>query len=318
MYRRHAAWSTPERFRFVDAFELADSPRPLERCATGGDVIKLLERNIASVGRRLVLLAPPQAQLPDAFTNVTYDSDLHTDLVREMQSVRGAIYLHEGNVKYDQLSADGRHQTPEDERSWHLLWTDAAGHVSSCAWYLEHENTTSVRNLRMRHCPLVAFDEWRDKLYGAVEAEIARARRAHLRYAEVGGWAVSKERRCTSEGLVLALAAYGLCRMLGGALGITTANVTHASSSILRRLGGSYLEYDGTRMPTYFDPGYNTRIELLRFDSRRPSAKYAGLVDMLGTKLESVSVIANAIDVVDGEAHLQPVMSRIAQPQFAL
>ena len=106
-------------------------------------MIKLLERNIASVERRLVLLAPPQATLPDSFANVTFDSDLHTQLVREMQSVRGAIYLNEGNVTHHQLSDDGRHQTPEDERSWHLLWTDGSGHVSSCAWYLEHENTTS-------------------------------------------------------------------------------------------------------------------------------------------------------------------------------
>ena len=106
---------------------------------------------------------------------------------------------------------------------------------------------------------------------------------------------MSKDRRCTSEGLVLALAAYGLCRMLGGAIGITTANVTHSSSSILRRLGGSHLEFDGTRMPTYFDSNYNTNIELLRFDSRRPNPKYAGLVDMLPTKLSTVSVVAGSL-----------------------
>ena len=215
------------------------------------------------------------------------------------------------------MSADGLHQTPEDERSWHLLWTDSRGHVSSCAWYLEHHNTTSVRNLRVRHCPLSGLNEWRAKLYRAVEMEIAQARRANLHYAEVGGWAVSKDRRCTSEGLVLALAAYGLCRMLGGALGITTANVTHASSSILRRLGGSYLEYDGARMPAYFDPGYITRIELLRFDSRRPSSKYARLVELLTTKLESVSVVATSAEMVEREARLEPMMSRMPQPVFA-
>ena len=105
--------------------------------------------------------------------------------------------------------------------------------------------------------------------------------------------------------------------MLGGALGITTANVTHASSAILRRLGGSYLEYNDSRMPTYFDPGYNTQIELLRFDSRRPSAKYAKLVDMLKTKLATVSVIASSMNLAQHEAHLQPVMSRTAEPLFA-
>jgi len=92
--------------------------------------------------------------------------------------------------------------------------------------------------------------------------------------------------------LVLALAAYGLSRKLGGALGITTANVTHASSSILRRLGGAYLEFNGITLPAYFDARYNTMIELLRFDSRKPSAKYLGLIELLRGKLSGVPVFA--------------------------
>ncbi len=113
-------------------------------------------------------------------------------------------------------------------------------------------------------------------------------------YAELGGWAVSKERRCTSEGLMLALAGYGLSRLWALAIGITAANVTHASSSILRRLGGSYLEVDGTTIPAYYDPQYNTMIELLRFDSRRPSAKFNGLIDLAKSSLARVPVVARS------------------------
>jgi hypothetical protein len=93
---------------------------------------------------------------------------------------------------------------------------------------------------------------------------------------------------------MLALAAYGLCKILGGALGITTANVTHASSSILRRLGGSYLEYEGKVMPAYFDPRYNTMIELLRFDSRRPADKFGAMIEHLKARLVNVQVLAPA------------------------
>jgi hypothetical protein len=35
-------------------------------------------------------------------------------------------------------------------------------------------------------------------------------------------------------------------------------------------------------------------MELLRFDSRRPDAKYNGLIELLRRKLASVPVIANA------------------------
>jgi hypothetical protein len=267
-------------------------------------MLKLLERNAASVEQRLVLVAPPQAMIPGLFKNVEVDSVRHARLVGQMQEVRGGIYLDGGYLKPQQLSSEGLHQTPEDEKSWHLLMTDEHGHVSSCAWYLEHANTTSIGNLRVRSCPLARVAEWKDRLYSAVESEIAQARGAGLRYAEVGGWAVSKERRCSSEGLVLALAAYGLCRALGGAIGITTANVTHASSSILRRLGGSYLEAAGVTLPAYFDPRYNTMIELLRFDSRRPSLKYGFLVDLLQSRLAAVPVV------------VRPQATWRAQPQF--
>lgn len=275
-------------------------------------MLRLLERNIASVDERLVLLAPPQAMIPPHFRNVTFDPDRHRSLVREMQRLRGSVYLAEGNVRHDQLTSDGLHETPEDARSWHLLMKDRHGRVSSCAWYLEHEHTTSIQSLRVRSCPLAQQDGWRERLRIAVESELERARRHRLRYAEVGGWAVARERRCTSEGLVLALAAYGLCRTLGGALGITTANVKHSSSSILRRLGGSYLEVLGAAIPAYYDARYNADIEILRFDSRRPSAKYAGLIEMLSTRFVNVSVFASV------PAHLPAVTAPLfARPALA-
>ncbi|NOT26855.1 MAG: hypothetical protein HOP16_12220 [Acidobacteria bacterium] len=257
-------------------------------------MLKLLERNIATVEQRLVLVAPPHAKIPNLFSRVTVDSAKHRQLVGEMQAMRGGVYLQGGYLTPEQLSAGGRHQTPEDEKSWHLLITDADGRVSSCGWYLNHENTVSVDGLRVRNCPLARNPEWRDKLYAAVESDIARARRAGVYYAELGGWAVSKDRRCSSEGLMLALAGYGLSRLLGDAIGMTAANVTHASSSILRRLGGSFLETGGTTIPAYFDPSYNTMIELLRFDSRRPSVKFNGLIDLAKTSLTKVTVVARS------------------------
>jgi hypothetical protein len=169
------------------------------------------------------------------------------------------------------------------------------GRVSSCAWYLEHDETAQFENLRVRNCPLVRAGRWREKLYRAVESELQRARQNGLRYAEVGGWAVAKASRCTSEGLLLALAAYSLGRSFGGALGLTTATVRHSSSTILRRLGGSLLEFGGSIVPPYYDPKYQCEMELLRFDSRKPSAKYGGLIELLGGRLQNVSVVATDV-----------------------
>ena len=255
-------------------------------------MLKLLERGIAAVDCRLVLLAPPGASVPSSFRNVTVDPDRLKDLVSEMQRLRGTIYLEDGAVQQHQLSREGLHQTPEDERSWHLLFTNNLGRITACVWYLEHPETTSFDRLRVKRCPLNETTGMRETLSRAVDDEILRARRSGLKYAEVGGWAVSRESRCTSEGLLLALGAYSLGRMLGGALGITTATVRHSSSSILRRLGGSSLEADGRTIPAYYDSNYKCQMELLRFDSRRPNPKYTPLIELLREKLGSAPVIA--------------------------
>ena len=255
-------------------------------------MIRLLERNIASIEKRLVLVAPSHVALPESFRNVTADPGRHQQLVQEMQRLRGSIYLHDGAVQREQLSIDGLHRTPEDERSWHLLMLNSRREVSSCVWYMEHDEGAAFEQLRVRNCGLARGDGWRDRLSEAVEFELQRARQSGLRYAEVGGWAVATGSRCTCEGLLLALAAYSLGRMLGGALGITMATARHSSSTILRRLGGSLLEAGDSIVPPYYDPKYRCQMEILRFDSRQPSAKYAGVIELLSEKMADVKVIA--------------------------
>jgi hypothetical protein len=61
-------------------------------------------------------------------------------------------------------------------------------------------------------------------------------------------------------------------------------------------------------VPSYFDPKYNCEMELLRFDSRRPNVKYAGLIELLRDRLANVSVIA-------GQAPLQRLALVGSEPQ---
>ena len=255
-------------------------------------MLKLFERNIATVEQRLVLVAPPQATVPDLFTRVAVDSVRHKRLVREMQAVRGNVYLHGGYLTPEQLTAGGLHQNPRGRQEL-ASPDDRCERPGHCTRVPRRSTTRTPVHWKPAgaELPTCASGGMEGQTLRCGQSEITQARRDGLRYAEVGGWAVSKERRCSSEGLMLALAVYGLCRALGGALGITTANVTHASSSILRRLGGSYLEAGGATLPAYFDPKYNTMIELLRFDSRRPSLKYGLLVDILRVELAKVPVI---------------------------
>jgi len=269
-------------------------PRSTGR-ARGEMLLKLLERNVAHIEQRLVLVAPPAAAIPTSFRNVLVAPDQHVRLVREVQRMRASVYLEDGALDRRQLSAEGLHRTPEDQRSWHLLFMNHNRQVSACVWYLQHQMDASFGDLRVRRCPLARNEGWSAKLWHAVECELARARRDNLCYAEVGGWAVAPESRCTSEGLLLALAAYSLGRRMGGALGITMATVRHSSSAILRRVGGSCLYSGADEIPSYYDPSYRCTMELLRFDSRQPSAKYASLIMTLTQKLTEVQIIASGL-----------------------
>jgi hypothetical protein len=254
-------------------------------------MLKLLERSIHSLDKRLLLLAPPGA-VPSFFRNVETDTSLHQQFIRRMQQLRGNVYLADGAIEPHQLSATGRYETPQDEKSWHLLTLDERQRVTGCAWFLEHEEAVRATDLRVRSCPLARMKQWSGMLWAAVDAEIAKARRENLRYAEVGGWAVAPEARCTSEGLVLALSGFGLGRICGECLGITTATVRHCSSTILRRLGGAPLQAGRATVPSYYDPKYKCEMEILRFDSRTPNRKYADLIELLRNKMADVRVIA--------------------------
>ncbi len=259
----------------------------------------LLERHVTAADR-FILVAPPGREVPPNFHNVRGDASQHHAYVRELQRFRGEIYLRDGAIR--SLPSDGRHETPEDYRSWHVLRLDEQGRISACIWYLEHDGPMSIDRLRVSDCPLNEHIDWRQHLHGAVASEFGRASAEGLPYAEVGGWAVASDRRCSVEGILLALSAFSLGRIFGGAMVMATATARHASASILRRLGGSLLECEGKALPAYFDPRYDCEMELLRFDTRRASSRYDHLVQVLTDSLSRVSVVTSSMVSEKSEA----------------
>jgi hypothetical protein len=255
-------------------------------------MLKALERNIAAADARIVFVAPSAESVSNLFHNVDVDEARHSTLIRDVQRMRGGIYLKDGAITTHQLSADGRHRTQEDETSWHMLLLNKAQQVSACALYLEHENTVTFDQLRARQCALSGQPEWRSKIQSAIESELERARSERLKYVELGGWAVAEQSRGTAGPLALALAVYAFSRRAGGALGITTATFRHCSATILKRLGGSRFDVDGVTLPPYYDPQYRCMMEMLRFDSRRPNEKYVELIDRARETLANIMVVA--------------------------
>jgi hypothetical protein len=243
--------------------------------------------------RRSVLLAPAsyQGTTHRGFSAIRRNSGEHAHLLAEAQRLRGRVYLADGAIERWQLTDSGRHVQPADHRAFHLLSLDDAGRVAACTRYLAHDNTVGFTRLGVAHTPLVADGDRRPKLERAVEGELARARRLGYRYVEMGGWAITEQLRCTTEAVRMVVTIYALARMMGGALGISTVTTRHASSSILRRLGGAPLTCESEEVPAYYDPNYGCEMEILRFDSDHPSETYEPAIRRCHAALARTPVI---------------------------
>jgi hypothetical protein len=244
-----------------------------------------------SAQRRFILLAP-DGTAPEYFPRVTIDAARSEELLAEMQCLRGEIYIEDGAITASQLSTAGRHELPEDRQSWHLLVIDQKGRVRGCMRYLPHRNTISMAELGISSSALAQGDRWGAHLRKAVEADLDAARDQAIGVGEAGGWALAEELRCSTEALRMVLATYSLAQILGDAIVFSTATMRNGSATILRRIGGTSLIADGIELPSYYDPHYRCDMQLLRFDSRLPNAKYNDWVNQLRSDLCASPVFA--------------------------
>ena len=245
-------------------------------------MLKLLDRGLfSSIEQRLVLLAPSGLAVPNQFKNQSTDALRARRFMNELQRLRGSVYLADGAVQPDQLTPDGRHESEDDRRSWHLVVLTPSGAISGCSWYLPHPMPRSIDDLRAGRSPVAQLDSVRR----TVASEIDRANAEGVQFAEVGGWAIAPQQRGSCEGLMMMAVTFGLSRLMGGALGLATATVRHASSTILNRFGFSQLA-------PYHDEEYGCDMELMRFDTRKSNPKYAALIEEIKERLCRVSVIA--------------------------
>jgi hypothetical protein len=236
------------------------------------------------------VLSPSRQAATGYFQRVQTDDRQFNDLYSEMQRFRGRVYAEDGAVQPDDL-VDGRHIVPVDEQSWHILSLDSRGRICACLRYFDDGLAGGFDDLWVRHAALAKSGDLGPRFRRAVETEMARARQIRSSFGEVGGWAVAESHRWTLEPLRIILASYALARLRGGLLGVATATFRHSSATILRRIGLSSMVADGVELPPYYDPHYGCDMEVLRFDSRFPNAKYQETVSELTNVLASAPII---------------------------
>lgn len=245
-------------------------------------------------GRTVVLAPADVGSLPGSFTRVIRNPGRHAALLSGIQKLRGQVYTEDGAIDPSELTSDGRFVQPIDNHAWHLARLDANGDVCGCARYMSYTPDLQFGETGVSQSPLSRSREWSGRFKTAIESEIAQANKLRVDYVEVGGWALTPELRCTSEALRIALGTFSMSRLLGGAIGVTTATKRHCSASILRRIGGRPLVAQGVEIPHYFDPRFDCEMEILRFDSALPNPRFERWIEDLKGYLSGVPVIRGA------------------------
>lgn len=252
-------------------------------------------KTLARDANRYILLAPPSAaSSATLFRDWINDSGAYEVRLREMQRLRGGIYLEDGAIISSALSNDGSHRLVGDELSWHILALDEGGAVQGCVRSLPHPPSVRYRDLAVRHAAQEMGLQWSWPLRRAIESQVELAQELSVDFFEVGGWAMAKKLRCTGSVLYSALGAYALAQLLGGGVGFATATVRHRSSEILKRIGGSPLKLGDRFVSPYYDPQYACKMEALSFDSRSPNVAFSRRISLLKELLRSVSVLCAA------------------------
>lgn len=250
-------------------------------------------------GYQVQLLAPAQVGPIVSNTSVATDAEMHGHYLSSLQRLRARTYLEDGAIDPRQVDSSGRFWMDGDEDSWHFLLVDEAQQAVACIRLFLHENTTQFEKLRLRHSGIAKDPQWSTKLRAAVEEDLAEARRASIGYAELGGWAIAPEHRCTKAALVTLVASYAWGQMVGGCLSSCTATVRHGSAKILRRIGGKSYLFSGEAIPPYTDPQYGCLMEILRFDSRDIDHRFEKLVAETREKLEASTIIRPSLSTAE-------------------
>jgi hypothetical protein len=239
--------------------------------------------------REYVLLAPVGTEVPSDLGRVTAGRTSHSNLLADVQRLRGRIYSEDGAIDPKTLSADGRHQQAIDDQSWHIVALSADGVVQGCIRYSPH--TKEVRFEHLGAAASALSQSGNHHVRQAIENEIASAREKQVGFGEVGGWALAPALRSSTAALDMLLIAFALIERLGGSLGVSTATVRHGSASILQRMGLRPLEFEGNELPAYYDPQYQCEMQILRFDSSAPNPKYSNRLRNFQAQLSNIRVL---------------------------
>ena len=243
---------------------------------------------------RFQLIAPAKTTIAPFTGAVTRDGDKHRSYLSSLQRLRARVYLEDGAIPRAQVDSSGRFAMHQDEDCWHFLLVDANHEVVGCVRYLTHSPEVAFEDLWVSQSPIVQDPFSGPRLRRAIEADLCWLKDRNLGFAEVGGWTLHPGYRHTRAALDLILGSFSWSNLVGVGIGCATATVRNNSSGILRRIGGTSYESDGSELPRYYDGSYGCFMEVLRFHFGRFDSRFQKLVEDIRMRLVNQSTVQNA------------------------
>lgn len=243
---------------------------------------------------RLELIAPERHAVSPSFTGVETDPLAYRQRLDDLQRFRGAVYRSEGFLRAQDLDRAGRHYSALDRKRWHLLVVDPADAIKACVSLRFYDEVPSVQRLALHEMLHRSTGPRFGTYQQAVEQLINQSSTEGLKFGEVGGWAVSHDVRNGAATVATILAAWSLPRIFGRneSIWVATVGKGKRAERILTRMGGFRLGDSQNPLPSFFDAGYNSQIEILGFDSRHPCPAAVEGTEELCRRLRGCRVLA--------------------------
>lgn len=252
----------------------------------------------------LTLLPPERLVELPAFVRVRRSPAEYAENLRAVQQLRGRVYVDDGALTPSALASDGRHVSPLDGESWHLVVRDDGGAPCGCIRLTLHPRPVDIERLNVMHKGWTRLHPWGWQVRPAVEALIGQADADGIGFAETGGWALAADARDSAGALLMLVGTYALYRLLGDVRAVSTATVRNNSAGMLLRFGAERLALGGIATPEYDDEEFGCRMQLLSFDSRRVNPRFEPMVAHATRALAAIDVVMGGASGIEAASAL--------------
>jgi hypothetical protein len=252
-----------------------------------------------------VLVPPHDLPLPCRRAGRRYDL---AELRKDIQKLRGRVYIQDGAISADELDEAGRHLFCGENTRWYVAVVEMnSGTLLAANGYSAHfQPAKALHGTHVRHILERAPVEQAQALIREYESVVKNCLQLGHGFGEGAGWIASPGIQALNSGILAALAGPALFNCIGVRVSMCVATQRHSANAILKRIGMRPLLGDVTSS-VFDDPTYGCRMEALAFTQENLTNGFHRVVIHIGRVLEEqiASFSDEVCGIIPGDWHLR-------------